>query len=188
MQLALELALWVALMLPIALSPSFVKVWRSAPRAAKACVMVIGLGILAVQTMASVNPIAPKNAAYPLTPWTMYTTPTRAVSYWALELEDPNGTRTPYPMEWLDRRHVRTLMTRLRLEAQADGGESAQSSALNASLVHLLRMYNQRNPQTPAASIVLTSRRQRLRDYTTPDRIPVTEVARVTLEQTDANR
>lgn len=184
--LAIEFAMWAAVLLPLALSRSFRQTLSSAAPAAKASLLLIVCGTLAVQAIASLDPSMRQHAAFPVTPWAMYTTPNRMVSYWTLELEHHDGTRTPYPLEWLDRRHVRTLMFRLRLEAGPKRGDGSQGDALDASLTHLLRMYNRRDPQTPAVAITLTSRRQPLRDYEGPDRVPATVEARVTMEHPDA--
>lgn len=188
MATAIEFALWAAVLLPLAVCRAFRATWISAAPVAKGALLLMACGLLAVQAIASIDLKVRKNAAFPLTPWTMYTAPTRMVSYWALELEHPDGRYTPYPLEWLDRRHVRTLLSRLKREAETSRGDGDGATALDASLAHLLRMYNQRLPDAPATALRLTSRRQPLRQFQSAEAMPTTIEARVTREQADANR
>lgn len=179
-----SIALWCAVLWPVVRSAAVREAWSGLPRLARITFACVAAGLLLVQARHLTGTGTAAHAAYPFTPWTMYTAPQDSITYHELLLEYPDGRTVHYPLETLDRRHHRTLLAR----AVRDARSSAQAEQLTLGLSELLALHNRQSAGTPAAAISLWRRIQPLREFSTPKAIPATLVIRVTTEDADASR
>ncbi|MBU3728183.1 MAG: hypothetical protein FGM37_02905 [Phycisphaerales bacterium] len=179
-----SIALWCAILWPVLRSHAVREAWIGLPRLAQITFACVTAGLLMVQAHHVTLPNSPASAAYPFTPWTMYTAPQDAISYHELLLEYPDGRTTHYPLETLDRRHHRTLLTRIVRDARS----TAHAEQLAAGMTELLAVHNRQPTFTPAVAIALWRRTQPLREFSSPEAIPALLVIRVSPENAHAPR
>jgi hypothetical protein len=179
-----SIALWCAILWPVARSAAVRDAWSGLPRLARITFACMAAGLLVVQAQYLIRPNHAAHAAYPFTPWTMYTAPQDSITYHELLLEHPDGRTTHYPLETLDRRHHRTLLTRIVRDARSE----AHAEQLAVGMTELLARHNRQPTVTPAVAIALWRRTQPLRDFSTPEALPAILVIRVTAETAHAPR
>lgn len=182
--LLLPVLLWGVVLFPIVRSASVRDGWcalSAGSRAAFACVVA---GLVAAQILYVCRLLPAPNAAYPFTPWTMYTGSMSDISYYELQLERSDGRIIHYPLERLDRRHHRTVMAR----CASDSRDPASASRLREGLAALLILHNRRVPDDTAVAIALWRRHQPVRSFTAPEAIPAELLLRVTEDDSNAAR
>ncbi len=181
---AVELALWIAVLLPVLSCAPVRQAWNSLRLMARAATVALFVGLLAVQALPPGVLLRAGNSAYPFMRWRMYTAPTDEVLLWQLVLRHADGTESHYPLEWFDGRHPRTLLFRLRIDDSAKDRELR----LQQGLSMLLSVYNSRRPERAAVALTFSRRQQSFADFTEPDRIPTEVRWRVMAEQPNATR
>ncbi len=179
-----SVALWCAILWPVVRSAAVRDAWSGLPSLARITFVCIAAGLLVVQARHLIRPDSAAHAAYPFTPWTMYTTPRDSIMYHELLLEYPDGRTVHYPLETLDRRHHRTLLTRIVRDAQSE----ARAEQRAVGMTELLAVHNRQADGAPAVAIALWRRAQSLREFSTPEAIPATLVIRVSAETAHAPR